>query len=634
MQNQKEMCLDLPVLDRKSVNSIAWAKNMWAVLEESLNKTFLYWCQIVLKIGENEDVIKEWADVFIKAYEETSYELLTDMERVQGDVLSKFEKLLQEFEQLCQTLQVNMPVLGDKTQRLSLLQEQEQLIKYIDKYKNLIQVRRTELDKLRKKQSDLCLCLGIQPRILKDDPLPSCEEVAKFQDYIEKLETEKFNRLEKFCLIKEELLKITRELNIEPSSLFEKEVFSPDNTTFLVTDENMIKLDTLREMLIKEQKDVRAEIARSRIKVNEYWTLLDVDQIEREYFEQNYSGNSVDVLQALRTEIKRCKDLRRANIKVFVDKQRCELEKLWDRCHRSQTTETECTFLQADCYTEDLLERYDIEVTKWRKYYEENKELLTLLEKHKRMWNKMVQLDETTAGPNRYNNRGGQLLKEEKERNKLAKQIPQIENTLNSMADNYKRQHNDSFTTYGMTVSKYLANLHDEKENARKQKLSARKLQREQHISPLKSAVNLFPQTSTPSSSTKRKFTTPETDKVKKKVLSEGKNNKISKTATNTITMSDRSKRLSVERKKRIDKIRRLSSKKEKAKINRHESSSTDYGEFQIDLTNRTDSRSTLIPSEMAPSTPFRTFLYGIPTILITSPRTPRDKTPTNLKLG
>lgn len=77
----------------------------------------------------------------------------------------------------------------------------------------------------------------------------------------------------------------------------------------------------------------------------------------------------------------------------------------------------------------------------------------------------MMELEENATGPNRYNNRGGQLLKEEKERNKLSKQIPQIENMLYSLADKYKQHHNVSFTTQGISIIDYLANLHEEREN-------------------------------------------------------------------------------------------------------------------------------------------------------------------------
>ncbi|XP_018568984.1 protein regulator of cytokinesis 1-like isoform X2 [Anoplophora glabripennis] len=587
MECQKEKFIDLPTVNANIIKEIPWAEEMRNVLEDGLSKTFLYWCQMVLNMGENEEVVKSWVSIFIKTYEETCCELVSDMERVQSNVLLKIEQLLKEFEQLCYTLQISMPVLGDTTQKLSLHQEQQELKKHINEYKKLIEVRRCEQKKLHEKQLELCNMLGKEPKILMDNPLPSPEKLEEFQQHIEKLEAEKYNRLEKFCTVKEELLEIVSELNVEPSSQFEKKVFSSDDSVFLVTDENMKQLDLLHKNLTRQQKNVKEEIVHLRNKIDDYWNLLDIDLKEREDFRQKHIGNSLDVLRALQKEIKRCEELKKANIKVFIDKLRNELKQLWENCHCSHTTRMQFGFFNSDCYNEDLLELHEVEITKWKKYYEENKELLALLEKHAGLWNKMVGLEENATGPNRYNNRGGQLLKEEKERNKLAKQIPQIEEMLYNLADKYKQHQNVSFTTEGISVLDYLSNLHEQRENAKKQKLSARKMQREQTLTPAKSALSLFPSTShmnlrsgTPQSTTKRKHGTPMTNETKRlKVLSERKPQKGNNTPIPTIKITSISKRLSMERKKRINKIRRLSSKKEASHSN--ETFTADYGKFQ-----------------------------------------------------
>lgn len=158
--------------------------------------------------------------------------------------------------------------------------------------------------------------LGKEPKILKDNPLPSFEEIEELQKHIEKLEAEKFTRLEKFLSVKEEILEVVSELNVKPSSKFEKNVFSVDDSVFLVTDENMEQLDLLHKILIKQQKNVKEEIAQLRNKIDNYWNLLEVDLKEREDFRQKYTGNSLDVLQVLQAEVKRCENLKKANIKV------------------------------------------------------------------------------------------------------------------------------------------------------------------------------------------------------------------------------------------------------------------------------------------------------------------------------
>ncbi|XP_018574262.1 protein regulator of cytokinesis 1-like [Anoplophora glabripennis] len=496
------------------------------VLEDGLSKTILYWCEMVLNMGESEDIVKSWVTIFIKTFEGTCCVLVSDMELLQSKVLLKIKELQKEFEELCYTLQISMPVLGDTTQKLSLHQEHQELKKHINEYKKRIEViRRCEQKKLHEKQLELCNMLGKEPKILMDNPLPSTEKLEEFQQHVEKLEAEKYNRLEKFSTVKEELLEIVSELNVEPSSQFEKKVFSSDDSVFLVTDENMKQLDLLHKNLTRQQKNVKEEIVHLYNKIDDYWNLLDIDLKEREDFRQKHIGNSLDVLRALQKEIKRCEELKKANIKVFIDKRRNELKQLWENCHCSHTTRMQFGFFNSDCYNEDLLELHEIEILKWKKYFEENKELLALLEKHAGLWNKMMRLEENNTGPNRYNNRGGQLLKEEKERNQLAKQIPQIEKMLYNLADKYKQQQNISFTTKGISVLDYLSNLHKQWENAKKQKQSARKMQREQI--PAKSAQTLFPPTNRknlrsgpPQSTTKRKLGT-ETKKLE--VLTEGK---------------------------------------------------------------------------------------------------------------
>lgn len=77
----------------------------------------------------------------------------------------------------------------------------------------------------------------------------------------------------------------------------------------------------------------------------------------------------------------------------------------------------------------------------------------------------MIQLEENVTCPNRYNNRGGQLLQEEKERNKLAKNIPIIEAELMGFVEQYKLRTGAPFFTFGQTVETYISNLHEEREN-------------------------------------------------------------------------------------------------------------------------------------------------------------------------
>lgn len=88
-------------------------------------------------------------------------------------------------------------------------------------------------------------------------------------------------------------------------------------------------------------------------------------------------------------------------------------------------------------------------------------DIYALLEKYKDLWQKMKQLEKGEEQPNRYKNRGGQLLKEEKERNKLSKQIPLVEEKLLKFSADYYHQHGKPFLTWGLTINDYINHERD-----------------------------------------------------------------------------------------------------------------------------------------------------------------------------
>lgn len=80
----------------------------------------------------------------------------------------------------------------------------------------------------------------------------------------------------------------------------------------------------------------------------------------------------------------------------------------------------------------------------------------------------MLDLEQKATDCNRYKNRGGQLLKEEKERNKLSKKIPIIENQLEQLSEQYFTDNGKPFLTFGRTVTEYIRELHDKRDNVSK----------------------------------------------------------------------------------------------------------------------------------------------------------------------
>lgn len=78
----------------------------------------------------------------------------------------------------------------------------------------------------------------------------------------------------------------------------------------------MKQLESFQDKLVREMKEITKEINHLWSAVDHHWNLLDTDMIEREMFKKKYTDISYDVLNGLRTELKRCEELKKANIKV------------------------------------------------------------------------------------------------------------------------------------------------------------------------------------------------------------------------------------------------------------------------------------------------------------------------------
>ena len=88
----------------------------------------------------------------------------------------------------------------------------------------------------------------------------------------------------------------------------------------------------------------------------------------------------------------------------------------------------------------------------------------------------MIALEGKTSEPGRYKNRGGQLLKEEKERKSIAKKLPEIEEILKKLLLEYEIEYKRKFTSFGNDVSEIIDLEWQERRLQKEKLMSARKI--------------------------------------------------------------------------------------------------------------------------------------------------------------
>ncbi|CAH1974010.1 unnamed protein product [Acanthoscelides obtectus] len=501
---------DLPILNEDILSRNKLLEDAYKMLQERLKKGYLNYAQIILDVTDDNREIGKYLKIFEHTCDDTFMDLIKDIGDLRAKCFTQFEKSLKKLEEICKSLQMQIPSVV--MNQLCMRQKYLQLEKQLEDYEQIYKSRLEEINTLREMQLELCKSLGMEPKIVKESPLPSAEEIVELKVYLEALENERFTRREKFVQSKETILKIVGELNYKPSLKFEQQIISGGDFDFCVTDKNMKKLEQLHEQLAVQLKRVKEEIAESWTKLKQLWDMLDIELLEQQKFREAHQGNSVDVLEALRVEIGRCNELKKTNIEKFITLLRQQIREMWQKCHVTEEEGTaQFRVFDTDHYSETVLDLFERELNKWKAYFEENKEIIQLLNRHGKLWTKWTGLhDHADAG--RLKNRGGQLLKEEKERKQLEKTIPKVEDQLQRLCVKYEEIHQKPFKTFGQTVADYLKNAHQDFEDMRKAKLSARKTPGSA-VSALgtllKSKTNL---THTPSklmSAAKRKLQTP-----------------------------------------------------------------------------------------------------------------------------
>ena len=78
------------------------------------------------------------------------------------------------------------------------------------------------------------------------------------------------------------------------------------------------------------------------------------------------------------------------------------------------------------------------------------------------MWSRWEELEFTELDPKRFANRGGNLLKEEKERKQLQKQIPKQEEGIVKAIADWEEQCDTIFTVFGVPFNDFINNQKQE----------------------------------------------------------------------------------------------------------------------------------------------------------------------------
>jgi len=426
------------------------AEKLRTLLDSGLHQLYGLWDEIGLDESTQRDRSQTVEDHFKS--------LLDRMIKEENGLKKRLVESLEHSIKQCVRLSKELGMKYDEPDsRLALIKLEHALRGEAKRLETVKEERMAEVLKLRKTDEELCQRLAVDPFYVSSTTVPTSHQMEGLKDHIRGLEEEKFTRLEQYVKLKETILSLYSELETEPATDFEREVACEDTDRFVLSTSNLTSVGGIVKKLEEEKtRNMRATMEAVE-KLDSLYERLQLDMGEKYQFLSDNPGHGPSTITILHKEIERLEEIKKANIEKFVNTLRNELHKLWDDCFYSPEQRNRFSPLHSIDFTEELLEAHEAEAAKVKKYLHDNKELFNKVAQRQEVWNKFMELERRAKDPSRLlNARGKSLLVEEKERNKVNKALPRVEQELENLIADWERLHQTQFLVGGVCLKDFI----------------------------------------------------------------------------------------------------------------------------------------------------------------------------------
>uniref|UniRef100_A0AAZ3SJ33 Protein regulator of cytokinesis 1 n=1 Tax=Oncorhynchus tshawytscha TaxID=74940 RepID=A0AAZ3SJ33_ONCTS len=401
------------------------------------------------EIGIPEDQRLQRTDVVRKHIKGLLDMMIAEEDSLRKRLMSSIESCRKELDVLCTELQLS-PFEEDEGR--TMLQLEKDIRSRLEVMMKQKSQRVKELKRLSKQDRELCDIMCSVPFCIDMDTVPSLEQLDSYRSYLNDLTKEKDRRHGEFVGIKRLIIVCMEELDQLPDTSFERDVVCEDEEAFCLSIDNITALRLLLGQLEDRKTENELVCNSYRSKIQELWERLQVLQEERE----GMSDHMVHSFLQLEAECRRLDELKMKNMKNVIEAIRAEVALFWERCFYSLEQRRAFTPYYDVNFTVELLNLHEAELLSLKKHYEDHRELFEGVTRWQDSWTLFLQLEKKVTDPSRFNNRGGNLLKEEKQRADLQKSLPKLEKSLKTQIDLWEEEQYREFLVNGQRFLQYV----------------------------------------------------------------------------------------------------------------------------------------------------------------------------------
>ncbi|XP_035383534.1 protein regulator of cytokinesis 1-like isoform X2 [Electrophorus electricus] len=411
-------------------------------------------------IGIMEEQRIERMQTVKKYIEDLLTDMITEEESLRHRIKTSIITTRKQLETLCLELSVEPYKVEED---LTVLQLEKNLRCHLEALQKEKTERLRELNDLRQQDEELCVTLCATPYYIPSGSMPSRTQLQELQEHIKKLSEEKESRVKVFSGLRKDIRRLMDEMGHEPETSLERESVCPDTDIFLLTHENIQALKLLLSQLEVKKESLVSARDKLKDRAISLWNRLSCPEEEAKEFEQEALTTLSDDIRRWQCVVDHLEVLQRAKLEEVIDKARQELVVWWNKCmFGPEQKEPFNAYFCDDNYTEELLNLHDSELLKVKEFYKVARPLLENLEKWEKNWALFQDFERKAADPNRFSNRGGALLKESKDRAKVQKLLPKLEEELKARVDTWETEQGCTFLMKGQSVMEYISRQWEE----------------------------------------------------------------------------------------------------------------------------------------------------------------------------
>ncbi|OQE27584.1 hypothetical protein PENSTE_c004G09373 [Penicillium steckii] len=219
-----------------------------------------------------------------------------------------------------------------------------------------------------------------------------------------------------------------------------------------------------RDKLVEEKKGRERKIKELRANVESLWERFGVEEADRKAFLSANRGCGLRTINEYEEELARLNELKRQNLHLFVEDARCRLQELWDSLFFSEEEMLDFTPAFSDVCSDALLEAHEAEIARLETLKEQRAPTLEMIDRHRGILADREALSSSSQDASRLMARGnkgerrdpGKLLREEKMRKRIAKELPKLEAELRKELERWEDEYGRPFLVHG---DRYLDSL-------------------------------------------------------------------------------------------------------------------------------------------------------------------------------